>query len=166
MSILMAGLQETQMRTVYQVAMGNELPSYVTTEDLISIITFLFKQLDWIDKGSSSQPSSQTRVESPILVDMQKNKNQAQENSVKQLTLSPDLNENKPSKGDGYEDPNVEIAEESTQADQNVEQNQDTQVENADLLVHLENYSGDYTLKSDGKLTRRLQQPGFWMFFV
>ena len=54
MSLLMAGLQETQMWAVYQMGMGNKMPPSVTKEDLTSIITFLFKQLDWIDDQESS----------------------------------------------------------------------------------------------------------------
>ena len=45
MSILMAGLQETQMWAVYQMGMGNEMPLSVTKDDLTCIIAFLFKQL-------------------------------------------------------------------------------------------------------------------------
>ena len=71
MSILMAGLQETQMWAVYQMGMGNEVPSSVTKEDLTCIIAFLFKQLDWIDEESPAQPSILTTIESPILVDAQ-----------------------------------------------------------------------------------------------
>ena len=52
MSILMAGLQETQMWAIYKMGMGNEMPSGVTKEDLTCIIAFLFKQLNWIDDES------------------------------------------------------------------------------------------------------------------
>ena len=80
MSILMAGLQETQMWAVYLLGMGNEMPTSVTKEDLTCIIEFLFKQLDWIDEGPSSQPSSHTTVESPIFVDTQISEDQTQKN--------------------------------------------------------------------------------------
>ena len=73
----MAGLQETQMWAVYQMGMGNEVPSSVTKADLTCIIAFLFKQLDWINEESSSQPSSHTTVESPTFVDSQKSDSQA-----------------------------------------------------------------------------------------
>ena len=67
MSLLMAGLQETQMWAVYQMGMGNKMPASVTKEDLTSIITFLFKQLDWIDdKESSSQLLSSCK---PVIVE-------------------------------------------------------------------------------------------------
>ena len=136
MSILMAGLQETQMRTVYQVAMGNEKPTSVTTDDLTCIIEFLFKQLDWIDEGPSSQPGSHTSVESPIFLDMQKCENQVQKNSAQPITFHPDQNDdNIQSKEDGVNS-SVEIAEDNTQVDQNSEQNQaNYQVENNELLV-------------------------------
>ena len=77
----MAGLQETQMWAVYQMGMSNEMPSSVTKEDLTCIIEFLFKQLDWIDEGPSSQPSSRKTVKSPIFVDPQNSEDQAQKNS-------------------------------------------------------------------------------------
>ena len=85
MSILMAGLQETQMWAIYQMGMGNEMPSSVTKEDLTCIIAFLFKQLDWVDEGSSNY----TSVESPILVDSQNSEKQAQNNYIEQLTFGP-----------------------------------------------------------------------------
>ena len=46
MSILMAGMQETQMWTIYQMGMGNEMPLSVTKEDLTFIIAFLFYACD------------------------------------------------------------------------------------------------------------------------
>ena len=49
MSILMAELQETQMRAIYLMKFGVYMPSAVTKSDLVEIIAFLLKQLDWID---------------------------------------------------------------------------------------------------------------------
>ena len=49
MSILMAELQETQMRAIYLMKFGTYMPSAVTKSDLVKIIAFLLKQLDWID---------------------------------------------------------------------------------------------------------------------
>ena len=54
MSILMAELQEAQMWAIYKMGMGKEIPGSVTKGDLIAIIVFLFKQLDWIDSTESS----------------------------------------------------------------------------------------------------------------
>ena len=148
MSILMAGLQEAQMWAVYQMGMGNEMPISVTKDDLICIIVFLFKQLDWIDDESPSQPSSHTTVKSPILVDSQNSQTQAQNNSVEQLTFEPNKNdENTPLNGNGVNDTNMEVAEDSTHVDQNGEKNQDTHVENNKLLVDSENNSGDDALE-------------------
>ena len=124
MSILMAGLKKTQMWAVYQMGTGNEMPTSVTKEDLTCIIEFLFKQLDWIDEGPSSQPSSHTTVKSPILVDSQNSETQVQSNSVQQLTFEPDQNDaNMTLNGVGINDTN-EKTEYSTQVDQNDEQNQ------------------------------------------
>ena len=141
MSILMAGLQETQMWAVYQMGKGNEVPSSVTKEDLTCIIAFLFKQLDWIDEGSSSQPSSCTTVAKTISIDWQKRENQAQKNSVQQLTFEPDQNDEPSKKDTVNDDTSVEIAQYSTQVSLNVEQNQDTQVENNDMMVDSKNKS-------------------------
>ena len=88
MSILMAGLQKTQMWAVYQMGMGNEMPLSVTKEDLTCIIAFLCKQLDWIDEGAPGQPSSCTTIESPISFGTQKSENQAANNSVKRSSQS------------------------------------------------------------------------------
>ena len=93
MSILMAGLQETQMWAVYQMGMGNEMPLSVTKEDLTCIIAFLFKQLDWIDEESPSH----TSVESQSLADSQNNDSKTQQISVEQLALVPNRSdENRP----------------------------------------------------------------------
>ena len=67
MSILMAGLQETQMWAVYLMGMGNEMPISVTKEDLTCIIEFLFKQLDWIDEGPVEVACSYTSLGHSIL---------------------------------------------------------------------------------------------------
>ena len=142
MSILMAGLQETQMWAVYQMGMGNEMPLSVSKEDLTCIIAFLFKQLDSIDEGSPSH----TSVESPIFLDIQKCENQVQKNSAQQITFDPDQNDdNMQSKEDGVNS-SVEIAEDNTQVDQNNEQNQaNYQVENNELLINSERDFGDDT---------------------
>ena len=49
LSFLMAGLQETQMWVIYQMASGENLRDSVAKVDLIKIIAFLLKQLDWIE---------------------------------------------------------------------------------------------------------------------
>ena len=148
MSILMAGLQETQMWAVYQMGMGNEMPISVSKEDLTCIIVFLFKQLDWIGDESPSQPSSHTTVKSPILVDSQNSETQVQSNSVQQLTFEPDQNDaNMTLNGVGINDTNVEVSEDGTQVDQNDERNEsNSQEENIDLLVSSEKGSGGDTL--------------------
>ena len=87
MSLLMAGLQETQMWAVYQMGMGNKMPASVTKEDLTSIIAFLFKQLDWIDdQESSSQPLSSC---TPVIVEpkiQSQNSDQSECHSLEQTT--------------------------------------------------------------------------------
>ena len=50
LSVLMSGLQDTQMWVIYQMASGNDIPDSVTKIDLIKIIAFLFKQLNWIEE--------------------------------------------------------------------------------------------------------------------
>ena len=128
MSILMAGLQETQMWAIYQMGMGNEMPLSVTKEDLTFIIAFLFKQLDWVD----GEFPCHTSGGSPILVDSQNSASQSQKN---QLTSEPDQNDKDrlEKKGDG--DTSVDIAEDGTQVDQNDEQNQsNSQVENVGIF--------------------------------
>ena len=54
LSVLMAGLQDTQMWVIYQMASGGNLSDSVTKADLIKIIAFLFKQLDWIEDTADS----------------------------------------------------------------------------------------------------------------
>ena len=49
LSVLMSGLQDSQMWVIYQMASGKDMPDSVTKMDLINIIAFLFKQLDWIE---------------------------------------------------------------------------------------------------------------------
>ena len=67
MSILMAELQETQMWAIYQISLGQDVPSYVTKNDLTVIIKFLFKQLDWIEKEKpSSEPKSSSDAETNV----------------------------------------------------------------------------------------------------
>ena len=59
LSALMAGLQDTQMWVIYQMGSGRDLRDSVTKVDLIKIIAFLFKQLDWIeDAADSIEPES------------------------------------------------------------------------------------------------------------
>ena len=53
-SVLMSGLQDTQKWIIYQMASGKEWPNSVTKEDLINIIAFLFKYLDWIEGREDS----------------------------------------------------------------------------------------------------------------
>ena len=43
LSVLMSGLQDTQMWVIYQMASGKDMPNSVTKMDLIKIIAFLFK---------------------------------------------------------------------------------------------------------------------------
>ena len=45
LSVLMSGLQDTEMWVIYQMASGKDLPNSVTKMDLINIIAFLFKHL-------------------------------------------------------------------------------------------------------------------------
>ena len=112
MSILKAGLKETQMWAIYQMGTGNEMPSGVTKEDLICIIAFLFKQLDWIDEESPSHSQS--------LADSQNSDSQTQQISVEQLALTPNQSdENRPSKGNDVKNICVEFAEDSNIVDQN-----------------------------------------------
>ena len=47
-SALMSGLQDTQMWVIYQMASGKDFSDSATKVDLIKIITFLLKRLDWI----------------------------------------------------------------------------------------------------------------------
>ena len=54
LSVLMSGLQDTQMWVIYQMASGNDLPDSITKMDLIKIIEFLFKHLDWIEGTNDS----------------------------------------------------------------------------------------------------------------
>ena len=54
MSVLMSGLQDTQKWVIYQMASGKDLPDSVTKVDLIKIIAFLFKYLDWIEGTEQS----------------------------------------------------------------------------------------------------------------
>ena len=137
----MAGLNDNQLWAVYQLGIGNEVPSIVTKDDLTCIIAFLIKQLDWLDEGSSSQPSSCPTIESQVFVDTQKSGNQTQKDSIQQLTFEPDgIDENRPSKGDVVDDISVEIAEDSTQVDQNDEKNQDTQMEYTEPSYRNENF--------------------------
>ena len=145
MSILMAGLQETQMWAVYQMGMGNDMPSGVTKEDLICIIAFLFKQLDWIDEESPSH----TSVESQSLADSQNSDSQTQQISVEQLALAPNQSdENRPSKGNGVKNTCVEVAEDSNIVDQNGDQTQAiSQMENNDSLLNSEKWLGNDTLR-------------------
>ena len=49
MSVLISGLQDTQKWVIYQMASGKDMPDSVTKMDLIKIIAFLFKHLDWIE---------------------------------------------------------------------------------------------------------------------
>ena len=53
-SVLMSGLQDTQKWIIYQMASGKDMPDSVTKEDLINIIAFLFKYLDWIEGTEDS----------------------------------------------------------------------------------------------------------------
>ena len=53
-SVLMSGLQDTQKWIIYQMASGKDLTDSVTKEDLINIIAFLFKYLDWIEGTEDS----------------------------------------------------------------------------------------------------------------
>ena len=55
LSVLMTGLKDTQMWVIYQLASGKNLPDSVTKMDLLKIITFLFKQLDWIEETEDSR---------------------------------------------------------------------------------------------------------------
>ena len=52
LSVLMSGLQDSQMWVIYQMASGKDMHDSVTKMDLINIIAFLFKQLDWIDTNN------------------------------------------------------------------------------------------------------------------
>ena len=54
MSVLMSGLHDTQKWVIYQMASGKDLPDSVTKVDLIKIIAFLFKYLDWIEGTEDS----------------------------------------------------------------------------------------------------------------
>ena len=54
LSVLMSGLQDTQMWVIYQMALDKDMPDSVTKMDLIKIIAFLFKQLDWIEETVDS----------------------------------------------------------------------------------------------------------------
>ena len=54
MSVLMSGLQDAQKWVIYQMTSGKDLPDSVTKVDLIKIITFLFKYLDWIEGTEDS----------------------------------------------------------------------------------------------------------------
>ena len=54
MSVLMSGLQDPQKWVIYQMASGKDLPDSVTKVDLIKIIAFLFKYLDWIEGTEDS----------------------------------------------------------------------------------------------------------------
>ena len=87
MSILTSCLNETQMWAVYQMGMGNKMPPSVTKEDLTSIITFLFKQLDWID----DQESSSQLISNPPPVEVEtkiqsQNSDQSECHSLEQTT--------------------------------------------------------------------------------
>ena len=68
MSVLMSGLQDTQKWVIYQMTSGKDLPDSVTKVDLIKIIAFLFKYLDWIEGTEDS-----FELESASNVDTQKN---------------------------------------------------------------------------------------------
>ena len=50
----MSGLQDTQMWVSYQMKSGNNVPDSVSKNDLMKIIAFLFKQLDWIEDSEDS----------------------------------------------------------------------------------------------------------------
>ena len=67
-STFMSGLQDTQKWIIYQMASGKEWPNSVTKEDLINIIAFLFKYLDWIEGTEDS-----IELESVSNVDTQEN---------------------------------------------------------------------------------------------
>ena len=54
LSVLMSGLQDAQMWVIYQMASGNDLSDSVTKMELIKIIEFLFKHLDWIEGTNDS----------------------------------------------------------------------------------------------------------------
>ena len=54
LSVLISGLQDAQMWVIYQMASGNDLPDSITKMDLIKIIEFLFKHLDWIEGTNDS----------------------------------------------------------------------------------------------------------------
>ena len=68
LSVLMSGLHDTQKWVIYQMASGKDLPDSVTKVDLIKIITFLFKYLDWIESTEDS-----IELESVSNVDTQEN---------------------------------------------------------------------------------------------
>ena len=71
MSILMAELQKAQMWAVYQISLGQEMPNSVTKNDLIMIIKFLFKQLDWIEKEKPlSEPKKISDVAAVLVTDV------------------------------------------------------------------------------------------------
>ena len=67
LSILMAALQDTQMWVIYQMGSGGDLRDSVTKVDLIKIIAFLFKQLDWIeDTVDSIEPESAVHLDMEV----------------------------------------------------------------------------------------------------
>ena len=85
-SVLMSGLQDTQMWVIYQMASGKDLPDSVTKMDLIKIITFLFKHLDWIEDSKDSI----AELQSVTNVDTQENDTQDTGNeSTKSMTSKP-----------------------------------------------------------------------------
>ena len=61
MAMLKAELQETQMWAIYQMTSGEDIPEFVTKTDLVKILAFLFKKLDWIEEiGGQSEATSQS----------------------------------------------------------------------------------------------------------
>ena len=70
LSVLMAGLQDTQKWVIYKMASGENLPNSVPKMDLIKIIAFLFKQLDWIeDTVDSIEPESALHHDMEVAAD-------------------------------------------------------------------------------------------------
>ena len=90
LSVLVSGLQDTQMWVIYQMASGKDLPDSVTKMDLIKIIAFLFKHLDWIEGTKDSI----VELESATNVNTEENDTQDTGNeSTKPATLNQKVNE-------------------------------------------------------------------------
>ena len=70
MQTLMRHLHHNEMRVIYMMALGQEMPASVTKVHLTKIISVLCKIMNWIDNVEYSNSSSNPKYEEEVDIDI------------------------------------------------------------------------------------------------